>query len=134
MFSSYLRNEALQIVDQVFEASHVTANSAGLPVTLLVIRVNCKTSTRQPGSHVLVAPAVFCVTVNQNDDAFRSLGQPGSPKQQVARRSSDVRFRPTDFVLFQTGCVLGNAEWTRQNVQDLDAPRIAARASLTRWR
>jgi hypothetical protein len=45
-----------------------------------------------------------------------------------------VSFRPTDAVPFQIGWVLGNAMWIRQSVQDLDAPRIAARASLTRWR
>ena len=103
-------------------------------MALLVIRVNRTARTRQPRSHVLVAPTVFRVAMYQNDDAFRGFREPGSPKQQVASRSRDVRFRPTDSVLFQTGCVLGNAEWTRQNVQDSDAPRIAARASLTRWR
>ena len=133
-FGSHGCNEALQIVYQVFEASHVTADSAGFPVALLVVRVNRRAGARQLGSHVFVAPAVFRVTVNQDDDAFRGLRQPGSPKQQVAGRSSDVRFRASDSVRFQTGIALGNAAWIHQSVQDLDAPRIAARASLTRWR
>jgi hypothetical protein len=77
---------------------------------------------------------VFRVSVDQNDDALRFVGEPSSPKQQVTGRSSDMRFCPTDCVSFQTGCVLGSVAWIRQSVQDLDAPRIAARASLTRWR
>ena len=118
----------------MFEALHVAAGAAGLSVALLVIRVNRTAGTRQVGSHVLVARAVFPVAVNQHDDAFWGVREPGSPKQQVAGRSSDVRFRPTDPVPFHSGCVLRGAVWTRQGVQDLDAPRIAARASLTRWR
>ena len=80
MFGPHHCDEALQIVYQVFEASHVAAGSAGLPVALLVIRVNRKAGARQAGSHVLVAPAVFPVAVNQNDAAFGGLGEPGSPK------------------------------------------------------
>jgi hypothetical protein len=69
-FGTHRCDETLQVVQQVFEATHVAAGAAGAAVTPLVVGVDLKAGAGKIGRRVFVAPAVFPVAVNENDDSL----------------------------------------------------------------
>ena len=103
-------------------------------MALLIVGVNRTASRRQMSADVFVTPTVLRKTMNDDHGARRLLRDPGPAKQQVASRPGKESFRSTDSGLFQTESALREAGRSRQRDQDLDALRIAARASRTRSR
>jgi hypothetical protein len=93
---TYGGDETLQVVQQVFEATHVAASAAGSTVALMVVGVDFEAGVSQIRCRVFVPPTVFSIAVNENDDSFRASRNPGSPKQQRSRRSRKMGFRAAD--------------------------------------
>ena len=86
----------LEVVQVVREPPHVTADSRGPPVALLVVGVDDAAPSREPGADVLVTAAVLGEAVNQQQDALGIRRQPLPAKKAIPAGSRDLGFRPTD--------------------------------------